>query len=64
MATNMDKNISTTPFKIVLAIKGAKDFVSQNDSNKSGALVVSLPFELNSTNGVLAANVPAGTLVP
>jgi len=64
MASNMDANISTTGFELVIAIKGDKDFVSQNDSNLSGALVVSVPFDLNATNGILAVNVPASTLIP
>ncbi|WP_373035047.1 beta strand repeat-containing protein [Sulfurimonas sp.] len=65
--TNTDGNISNTAFKLVLALSGDKSTVASNDSNKSGAIVVELPFEINSTkttsNALAVPAIANGTLI-
>ena len=65
--TNTDGNISNTAFKLVLALSGDKASMAASDSNNSGAIVVEVPFEINSTKTTSnALGVPAiagGTLI-
>ena len=61
--SNVDGNISNTTFNALVYLQGNKSYVANPDSNKTGAIVVKVPFDLNSTSGVLAANVPAATVI-
>ena len=68
-AANADANISNTSFKLLVAFKGKKDFVS-DDANISSSIVASIPFDLNlttsggSTGVVATAGIAATSLIP
>ena len=59
-----DTNISNTAFTVYLKLDGSKDSVADTDNNSSTAMVVAIPFDLNLTDGVLAATVAVGASVP
>lgn len=59
-----DANISNNAFTLLITAQGDKDFVGSTDNNSSTALVLQVPFELNSTDGTIGVTVSASALCP
>jgi len=61
--SKVDGNITNKAFNVFIAVKGNKSFVASTDSNKSGSLIVQIPFDLNSTTSVIDSLVDGNTAI-
>ena len=63
IATDNDKNISNKSFNIIVSKIGDKARINDTDNNSSAGLVLSIPMEMNSTDGVIDAIVKPSSMV-
>jgi hypothetical protein len=61
--TDNDVNISNKSFNLVVKVENDKVRVNDTNNTSTGAVVLSIPFEMNSTDGTVALAIDADAMV-